>query len=36
MKHIEQALEYIARHDGVWLATGGEINRWYRDAMERA
>jgi hypothetical protein len=20
MKHIEQALEYIARHDGVWLA----------------
>ena len=29
-KHISAALEYIAGHDGVWHATGGEINDWYR------
>jgi peptidoglycan/xylan/chitin deacetylase (PgdA/CDA1 family) len=29
-KHIAEALEYIAAHDHVWLATGGEINDWYR------
>lgn len=30
MKHIEAALAHIASHDGVWLATGNEINSWYR------
>jgi len=29
-KHIAAALEYIAGHDHVWHATGGEINDWYR------
>jgi allantoinase len=24
-KYLEQALEYIARHDGVWLTTSDEI-----------
>lgn len=32
MKHIEEALAYIAGHSDVWLATGGEINSWYRAA----
>jgi hypothetical protein len=26
-----EALDYIVRHDGVWLATGAEIARWYLD-----
>ena len=30
MKHIAPALEYIASHAGIWKATGGEINDWYR------
>jgi peptidoglycan/xylan/chitin deacetylase (PgdA/CDA1 family) len=30
MKHLEKALGYIAGHADVWLATGGEINDWYR------
>jgi hypothetical protein len=30
MKHIEAALGYIASHPDIWLATGGEINDWYR------
>jgi len=25
LKYLERALEYISRHSGVWLATGGEI-----------
>ncbi len=29
-KHIAAALEYIAGHDHVCHATGGEINDWYR------
>ena len=29
-KHIAAALEYIAGHDHVWHATGGEFNDWYR------
>jgi peptidoglycan/xylan/chitin deacetylase (PgdA/CDA1 family) len=29
-KHISAALAYIAGHDDVWLATGGEVNDWYR------
>jgi allantoinase len=28
-KWLDQALEYIAGHDQVWLATGGEIASWY-------
>ena len=31
MKHIAPALEYIASHAGIWRATGGEINDWYRN-----
>jgi allantoinase len=27
---LDQALEYICRHEGVWLTTGGEIARYYR------
>jgi allantoinase len=30
MKHIEAALGYVASHGDVWLATGVEINNWYR------
>lgn len=30
MKHIDAALGYLARHDGVWFATAGELNDWYR------
>ncbi len=29
-KHLEDAYKYITSHDNVWLATGGEINDWYR------
>ena len=27
---LDQALAYVCRHQGVWLATGGEIARHYR------
>lgn len=30
MKHFAAALAYIAGHDDVWPATGGEINDWFR------
>lgn len=30
---LDKALEYICRHDGVWLATGGEIARHYADQV---
>lgn len=30
MKHFASALRYIAQHDGVWAATGGQVNDWYR------
>ncbi|WP_428331838.1 polysaccharide deacetylase family protein [Novosphingobium sp.] len=30
MKHFAAALAYIAGHAGVWPATGGEINDWFR------
>lgn len=30
MKHIEAALAHIASHRDVWLATGAEINFWFR------
>jgi hypothetical protein len=26
---LARALEYITKHDRVWLATGGEIADWY-------
>jgi allantoinase len=29
-KHLRRAFEYIAAHSDVWLATGDEINDWYR------
>ena len=29
-KHLKRAYEYIASHEGVWFATGDEINDWYR------
>lgn len=28
-KNFERAIEYIVRHDGVWLATSDEIADWY-------
>jgi len=28
-KYLDQALEYIAGHDDVWLATSDEIAEWY-------
>jgi hypothetical protein len=34
MKHLEKALGYIAGHADIWLATGGEINDWYRAQPE--
>ncbi len=30
-KHLKRAFEYIAKHDDVWLATGDEVNDWYRE-----
>jgi allantoinase len=30
-KHLASALKYIAGHQGVWFATAGEINSWYRE-----
>jgi peptidoglycan/xylan/chitin deacetylase (PgdA/CDA1 family) len=29
IKYLERALEYIAGHDKVWLATSDEIANWY-------
>lgn len=29
-KHLDEALGYIMRHEGVWAATAGEVNDWYR------
>ena len=29
-KHIRRAFEYIVGHEDVWLATGDEVNDWYR------
>ena len=28
-RYLEKTLDYICRHSGVWLATGGEIADWY-------
>jgi allantoinase len=30
VRYLEQVLEHIERHDGVWMATGAEIAAWYR------
>jgi allantoinase len=30
VRHLRRALRHIAGHDGVWLATCGEMNDWYR------
>jgi len=29
IKYVEDVLDYICRHDGVWMATGGEFADWY-------
>ncbi len=31
-KHLKRAFEHIAKHDDVWLATGDEVNDWYRES----
>lgn len=31
-KHLDRALAYIKKHDGVWIATGSEIVDWYKKA----
>lgn len=31
LKYLAKALEHIARHPDVWLATGSEISQWYCD-----
>ncbi|MBM3567405.1 MAG: polysaccharide deacetylase [Alphaproteobacteria bacterium] len=31
LEPFAEALDYVARHDKVWLATGAEIARWYLD-----
>jgi hypothetical protein len=28
-KYLDLALAHIARHDGVWFATGEELADWY-------
>ena len=36
-KYLDQALEYVANHPGVWLTTSDEIAEHYaRDAMARS
>jgi peptidoglycan/xylan/chitin deacetylase (PgdA/CDA1 family) len=32
-KHLDEALSYIMQHDGLWAATAGEVNDWYRTAL---
>jgi hypothetical protein len=29
IRWFDRALEYVTRHEGVWVTTGGEIARWY-------
>lgn len=31
IKSLDRALRYITQHAGVWLATGREIESWYRE-----
>jgi peptidoglycan/xylan/chitin deacetylase (PgdA/CDA1 family) len=33
VKYLRQALEYVARHDGVWLATADEIAAHYANSV---
>lgn len=35
IRALEEALRYIHGHPGIWWATGGEIARAYREAVER-
>jgi peptidoglycan/xylan/chitin deacetylase (PgdA/CDA1 family) len=35
-KHFDRALEYIAGHEDVWLATSDEVAQWYLEAAEAA
>jgi allantoinase len=30
-KHLRRAFRHIAGHKGVWMATGDEVNDWYRE-----
>ncbi|MEI7784175.1 MAG: polysaccharide deacetylase family protein [Betaproteobacteria bacterium] len=32
---LEQALQYIRSHDGVWFATGAQIVDWYRQQQDK-
>jgi len=29
IRHLDAILKHIAAHEGVWMATGGEIADWY-------
>ncbi len=29
--HLRRAFEHIAKHSGVWMATGDEVNDWFRE-----
>jgi len=31
IKSLDRALQHITQHQGVWLATGKEIEQWYRE-----
>jgi peptidoglycan/xylan/chitin deacetylase (PgdA/CDA1 family) len=33
MKHLAAAFAHIVGHNGVWLTTAGEINKWYRQSL---
>lgn len=35
-KYFDMALEYITKHDHVWVATGNEIVGWYREKYLRS
>lgn len=30
IKYLEEIVAYLARHEGLWIATGSEIIEWYR------
>jgi allantoinase len=31
VRHFERILRHILAHDGIWMATGGQIAGWYRE-----
>lgn len=31
IRYVEEVLDHVCRHDGVWMATGGEIADWYHE-----